>query len=78
MLRRGADDRELVDDVEEHARLHRQHHLGDLPHRDPRGLCYTAGITGAPGQGDDGRRHHPGCQLHRPLHSARATDRNRE
>jgi len=63
--------------VEKHACLHRQHHLSYLLDRYPSGLCYTAGIAGAPGQGDDGRRHHFGGQLHRPLHSTCATDHNR-
>lgn len=76
MLRRAADKRCLVD-VEEHLNLHRQYHLGHLPDRHLGGLRDTAGAKGASRQGDDGRGHHPGGQLHRPFDPARGAEHRR-
>lgn len=64
--------------MEEHANLHRQHYLGDLSDRHIGGLCYTAGIAGVTGQGDDDRRHDSGSQLYRPLDSALAAKPSRQ
>lgn len=73
MLRRGG--QRGADGVEEHPGLHRQHHLGHLPDRHFGRLRNATGAQRASGQGNDGRGHHPGGQLHRTLDPTLAAGR---